>query len=160
MRQSGCSWTRGEIWRASPFWHFAFNAIPELPERLVSPHIRSCFDYSYDVLAATRQGVPASSREAYVRAYSRPEALRTGFNWYRAFEQDERDNANMRTVQTPVLYLRGQEEQGALARYVRGLRSVGLGNVSGKLIAKSGHFTPDERSGDVAEAVAEFMGIC
>jgi pimeloyl-ACP methyl ester carboxylesterase len=148
-----------EVIRNRYLWHFAFHSIADLPEMLVSGHTREYFDYFYDILSATRDGVPVHAREAYVRAYSRPEALRTGFGWYRSFERDERDNANVRTIDTPVLYLRGQEEQGELARYVRGLRSVGLRHASGKLIPDSGHFAPDERPGEVAKAVAEFMQI-
>jgi pimeloyl-ACP methyl ester carboxylesterase len=148
-----------DIVRNRYIWHFAFHSVPELPETLVSAHLRQYFDYFYDTLSATRDGVRASAREAYVRAYSRPEALRTGFGWYRAFEHDERDNEHRRTIETPVLYLRGQEEQGDLARYVRGLRSAGLRHVSGKLIPNSGHFAPDEQPGEVANAVAEFMQI-
>jgi pimeloyl-ACP methyl ester carboxylesterase len=148
-----------EVIRNRHIWHFALHAVPELPETLVSGHIRAYFDYFYDILSATREGVPAHAREAYVRAYSRPEALRTGFDWYRAFEHDERDNENVRTVETPVLYLRGQEEQGELARYVRGLRAAGLRHVSGKSIPNSGHFTPNEQPREVANTIAEFMQI-
>jgi pimeloyl-ACP methyl ester carboxylesterase len=147
-----------EVVRNRHVWHFAFHAVPELPELLVSDHVREYFDYFYDILSARRDGVPPSAREAYARAYSRPEALRTGFGWYREFDRDEKDNSeDVRTVQTPVLYVRGHEEPGEVARYVRGLRAVGLQNVSGRSIPGSGHFVPDEQPEELAKIVAEFM---
>ena len=148
-----------EVIRNPQIWHFAFHAVPHLPEALVSDRLAPYFDYFYDVLSARRDGVPPSARERYVRAYSRPDALRTGFNWYRAFEHDERDNHDARAIETPVLYLRGQEEPGDITRYVGGLQSAGLRDVRGQVIPSSGHFAPDEQPREVANAIADFMHL-
>ena len=144
-----------EVIRNPHIWHFAFHAIPDLPERLVANRLGPYFDYFYDALSARGDRVSPSAREKYVRAYSRPDALRTGFDWYRTFAQDERDNHPARSIETPVLYVRGEEEQGDIGQYVGGLRSAGLRNVSGKIIAASGHFSPDEQPGEVADAIAD-----
>jgi hypothetical protein len=63
------------------------------------------------------------ARTTYARAYSRPEALHTGFEWYRAFAQDEKDNISVKdeSVYTPVLYMRGDRELGNLEDYLKGL---------------------------------------
>ena len=148
-----------QVIRNPHIWHFAFHAVPHLPETLVTDRVAPYFDYFYDVLSASRSGVPPAARQKYVRAYSRPDALSTGFNWYRAFERDERDNQEARAIETPVLYLRGQDEPGDIEQYVRGLRSAGLGNVHGEIISRSGHFAPDERPVEVASAIADFMGL-
>jgi pimeloyl-ACP methyl ester carboxylesterase len=147
-----------EIVRNPSIWHFAFHAIPELPETLVTGHQTAYFDYFYDLLSATRAGVSAQARQAYVAAYSRPEALRTGFDWYRAFAQDEKDSRSSRDcrVNTPVLYARGEREYGELEPYVAGLRAAGLQNVTGRLIRDSGHFSPDEQPVEVAAIIGEF----
>jgi hypothetical protein len=76
--------------------------------------------------------VEAGTQHAFrAQAYARPVALRTGFEWYRAFPQDEKDNQGDKgdLVQTAVLYLRGEHEAGDLERYLNGLRSGGLRNV-------------------------------
>lgn len=100
----------------------------------------------------------AQNRAAYVNAYLRP-SLRTGFDWYRAFSQDERDNRAVKdvTVATPVLYLRGDRDPGSLESYVNGLRENGLVNVHGRVIADCGHFSPDEQPELVADALRQFI---
>jgi pimeloyl-ACP methyl ester carboxylesterase len=147
-----------EVIRNPSIWHFAFHAIPELPETLVTGRQAAYFDYFYDVLSATHAGVSAQARQAYVAAYSRPEALRTGFGWYRAFAQDEKDNIARQghRVDTPVLYIRGDREYGDMERYVAGLRAAGLRNVTGRLIQGCGHFAPDEQPIELARMIGEF----
>jgi pimeloyl-ACP methyl ester carboxylesterase len=139
-------------------WHFAFHSIPKLPETLVAGRQAAYFDYFYDQLSGPA-GVGQAAREIAVQAYARPEALRTGFEWYRAFPQDEKDNLAVKGnfVQTPVLYLRGEREQGDLDRYLRGLRSGGLLNVQGGIIPNSGHFMSEEQPDALLNALRAFL---
>jgi pimeloyl-ACP methyl ester carboxylesterase len=149
-----------EVVRNPYIWHFAFHAIPELPEKLVERQQATYFAFFYDQLAGPG-AVDEDARETYVKAYSRPEALRTGFEWYRAFSQDEKDNLRVKDdpVQTSVLYLRGEREAGDLERYLRGLRAGGLRNVQGRVIPNSGHFTSDEQPEALLAVLREFMGL-
>jgi pimeloyl-ACP methyl ester carboxylesterase len=142
-------------------WHFGFHNVPALPELLVRGHTERYFDFFFDALSARREGVSAAARAAYARAYARPDALRTGFDWYRAFEQDEKHNQQMRghAVRTPVLYLRGQREGGVMDDYLRGFRAAGLQDVRGALIADSGHYAPDEQPTAVADAIRRFATV-
>lgn len=151
-----------EIKRNPAIWHFEFHAIPELPEALVTGRQAAYFAYFYDRLSARPGGVGARAREAYAEAYARPEALRAGFDWYRGFPQDERNNiaVERQTVDTPVLYLRGSKDPGlGLERYVEGLRHGGLRDVEGAEIADSGHFAPDEQPESVAVALERFLQL-
>jgi pimeloyl-ACP methyl ester carboxylesterase len=147
-----------EVIRNPAIFHFAFHAVPELPERLIAGREAIYFGYFFDVLSARRDGVPREVRNECAQAYSRLAALKTGFDWYRAFKQDEQDNARTRSqsVDTPVLYLRGDKEHGDIDRYVAGLRG-GLRNVRGHLIPDSGHFAPNEQPVAVADLLAEFV---
>jgi pimeloyl-ACP methyl ester carboxylesterase len=149
-----------QVVRNPKIWHFAFHAVPELPELLVLSHQVRYFDYFFNTLSARRDGVDISARAHYAKAYDRLGALQTGFGWYRAFDQDERDNLQMRDhkVRTPVLYLRGQREPGSMDDYLKGFRAAGLQDVRGGLIGDSGHFAPDEQPGAVAEAIGRFIG--
>ena len=93
---------------------------------------------------------------------TRPQALKAGFDWYRAFPQDEKDNiaVERQPVDTPVLYLRGDKDPGlGVDRYVEGLRQGGLRDVEGGTIANSGHFAPDEQPQDVARALERFLSL-
>jgi pimeloyl-ACP methyl ester carboxylesterase len=83
-----------------------------------------------------------------------------GFDWYRAFQQDEKNNiaVERQIVATPVLYLRGDKDPGlGLERYLEGLRHGGLYDVRGETIADSGHFAPDEQPEEVAWALERFL---
>jgi len=141
-------------------WHFAFHAVPALPELLVAGREARYFDYFFDLLSARRDGVAPAARAAYARAYQRASALRTGFDWYRAFERDERHNLALREhrVRTPVLYLRGQRELGSMDDYLKGFRAAGLQDLRGALIPDSGHYAPDEQPRAVAQAIGRFIG--
>jgi pimeloyl-ACP methyl ester carboxylesterase len=150
-----------EIVRNPHIWHFAFHAIPELPEKLVTGRQRVYFDFFYDAISARPDALSDQARQSYVDAYARPEALHTGFEWYRAFPQDEKDNLSLKGVPvlTPVLYLRGEGEPADMETYLKGLRDGGLRDVQGGVIPNSGHFAPAEQPGEVLAALRAFMGL-
>lgn len=152
-------WT--EVARNPHIWHFAFHAVPELPELLVAGHQAAYFDFFYDALAADPRGVDAEAREAYAAAYARIESLQAGFDWYRAFAQDEKDNQSVhgQAVETPVLYLRGARESGKAEDYARGLAEAGLRDVQCELIPECGHFSMNEKPRLVAESLLKFLNI-
>ncbi|MDA4112914.1 MAG: alpha/beta hydrolase [Thaumarchaeota archaeon] len=150
-------WDR--VVRNPHFWLFAFHAVPDLPEELVSGRQLEYFRYFYKTIAASPDGVRLQDRPTYADAYSLPEALHTGFEWYRAFPQDEKDNAAVKgdAVLTPVLYVRGDHDAGTMGPYLQGLRENGLENVVGRVIPNCGHFSLDEQPELVAAALREFM---
>ncbi|WP_406720148.1 hypothetical protein RPE78_06960 [Thioclava litoralis] len=102
---------------APPYlWHFAFNAIPDLPERLITGNIAPYFDYFYDY-AQRPEAITLEMRSEYVRSYATESALHQGVELYRAFRQDALDNAGWNApVMTPVLYVRGAFEGGGYVR--------------------------------------------
>jgi len=61
-------------------------------------------------------------------------------------------------VSTPLLCIRGDAEGGDIQTYLAGLRACGLANVTGKVIANCGHFSPDEQPQALAEALRSFIG--
>ena len=103
-----------EVTRNPHIWHFAFHTIPRLPELLVQGHQAPYLDYFFDVLAVNPARITPDQRATYARAYASDDALTAGFDFYRTFPQDARDNlggANADTG-TPVLYLRGAGSGG------------------------------------------------
>ncbi|MEZ2329251.1 alpha/beta fold hydrolase [Mesorhizobium sp. RCC_202] len=139
-------------------WHFAFHAIEALPEMLVRGHERAYFDFFFDILAKEKSTIPAEARDIYAKAYSRPESLKAGFDWYRAFTEDAKANAAPAggPIDTPVLYLRGSAETGEIADYLDGLKRAGLSRVKSDIIADSGHFAADENPSALAARLARF----
>lgn len=151
-----------EPWKAvisNPYiWHFAFHSIPELPEQMVMGREDMYFDYFFNILAGPKD-VSEELRERFTYAYCRSEALHTGFEWYRAFRQDVKDNAanKDKVVDIPVLYLRGDHENADIETYLKGLRDNGLKHVEGQIIPDSGHFSPSENPEAVVEALRKFV---
>jgi pimeloyl-ACP methyl ester carboxylesterase len=144
---------------ANPYlWHFALHSVPALPETLVRGRQADYFGFFYDVLSADPSRITPQARAEYVTAYRSDAALTAGFDFYRAFAQDARDNAGFAdasATDTPLLYLRGEREGGDIARYATGFRSAGVTNVVTALVPDAGHFSPDEAPADVWRYVSQ-----
>jgi pimeloyl-ACP methyl ester carboxylesterase len=144
---------------ANPYiWHFAFHAIPALPEKLVQNNVRAYFDYFYDAISANPEAIPGPARNRYAASYTDPAALTQGFEFYRAFRTDASDN-NRSTAEifTPTLYLRGGSEGGNLADYATGLRNAGLTNLNTGTIDGAGHFAPEEAPKQIWKAITSHL---
>src|SRR5664280_2933228 len=83
-----------EVLRNPYIWHFAFHAIPKLPEQLVQGQQASYFDFFFDVLSVDPTKVTPQARAEYADAYRTDTALAAGFDFYRAFAQDANDNTD------------------------------------------------------------------
>jgi pimeloyl-ACP methyl ester carboxylesterase len=142
-------------------WHFAFHAIPALPERLVRGRQADYFDYFYNVLARDPATITPDARAAYVKAYATDRALTAGFNWYRTFQQDAAENrraSNQPPVTTPLLYIRGEHETGDIAAYVQGFRAAGVAHIEHGVVPGAGHFTQEEAPEKTWRLIANFAG--
>ncbi|KAL9003362.1 MAG: hypothetical protein Q9188_003756 [Gyalolechia gomerana] len=76
-------------------WHFDFHSVPDLPELLVSGHEKQYLKHFYDRLAQNPAAFTEADLDFYATLYSAPGAIRAGFNVYRAFEEDKRDNLQL-----------------------------------------------------------------
>jgi pimeloyl-ACP methyl ester carboxylesterase len=141
-------------------WHFAFHKIPELPELMVSGHERAYFDFFTEVLAGRKEAVTERYRETFARAYERPEALKGGFDWYRAMEADAEHNSQYKEIQMPILYLRGDADGRDPDEYVGGIRKAGAKRVESKVLDGSGEFAPLEVPQTFTQAVTSFAAAC
>jgi pimeloyl-ACP methyl ester carboxylesterase len=137
-------------------WHFAFHAVPNLPETLVTGHEREYFDFFTNFLAGRKEAVTSEYRSAFAAAYTRPEALKAGFDWYRALEADAKTNARHKRIATPILYMRGDADGRGIDDYVAGLRDMGAETVTSTVIKGSGEFLPLEAPDAFIEAVRDF----
>jgi pimeloyl-ACP methyl ester carboxylesterase len=148
-----------EVVRNPYIWHFAFHAIPALPELLVQGHQAPYFDYFFDVLAADRSRITSDARAAYAQAYASDAALTAGFDFYRAFPQDAQHNLADAgaTTETPVLYVRGDASRGDIDSYAQGLRAAGVQQLTAKLVADAGHFIADEQHAELWRLIHDFI---
>lgn len=150
----------GELIADPRIWHFAFHAVPELPELLVSGHERAYFDFFFDVLGNKDCPLPEAFRDRFAASYRRPEALKAGFEWYRAFETDARRNTEPKPIETPILYFRGDADGRSPDGYVAGLRAAGARNVRGHTLIDTAEFAPIEAPERFAEMIVGFAESC
>jgi len=149
-----------DVIKSNPYiWHFAFHSIPQLPEVLVTGNELQYFSYFFDVLAGKGKKMNEAQRKSYAEAYTHPGALKAGFDFYRCFAQDEKDNVASRDdiVSMPILYLRGEDEHTNIEVYMRGFKENGLQNIVSKVIENCGHFSAEEQPEKVASAIREFI---
>ena len=141
-------------------WHFAFHAVPALPELLVAGHQRAYFDFFFDFLGSKTHPLSEEVRDRFSLAYARPEALKAGFDWYRAFAADAKKNAERKEIETPILYFRGDADGRTPDEYVEGLRRCGARNVDSMTIPGTAEFTPIEAPERFANMIEEFATRC
>jgi pimeloyl-ACP methyl ester carboxylesterase len=146
-----------EVKRNPYIWHFAFYSIPSLPETLITGKQRILFDYFYDTISANKNAISESKRNIYAQAYGKHSSLKTSFDWYRAFPQNEKINADKSPTHIPVLYLRGEKDFGSLEKYMEGFKKSGLNNIKSESIPGCGHFAPEEQPKKVAAAIHNFI---
>ncbi|MFM0504811.1 alpha/beta hydrolase [Paraburkholderia caffeinilytica] len=126
-----------------PRWHFAFHAIPHLPEALVTGRELTYLKWFYNN-AFQKDAITDADVQQYAAAYARPASLQAGFEYYRAFAQDAVDNAaNDRSVAMPVLALGGDHSpwRSYLHEQLQG-RAVLL---EGDVVPDCGHFIAEEQ---------------
>lgn len=141
-------------------WHFAFHGIPELPELLVAGRQRAYFDFFFDALAGRKGAVSERHRAVFARAYERAEALKAGFDWYRAMKIDAELHSRRREFRTPILYLRGDADGRSPDDYLPGLTSAGAMHVEGAALHGSGEFSPLEVPEQFVQALVAFAARC
>jgi pimeloyl-ACP methyl ester carboxylesterase len=144
----------------SPRWHHLFHAVPDLPEALTFGRERIYLEWFF--ANGTDQANAFSDADIceYVRTYSQPGAMRAGFNFYRALNQDVADNratlASGFKLPMPTLGLGGGGPRGRGDLVVESLRRVAL-HAEGGSIPDCGHFIPEEKPHELADHLRAFL---
>jgi hypothetical protein len=98
-----------DVYNNSGTWHFRFNG--PTPEALVRGREPIYFAYFWNDLAADKtRSVPKADRDAYVAAYSRPERMRAGWEYFVSWPQTAKDFAMLAQTRLnmPVLAIAGE----------------------------------------------------
>lgn len=143
-------WT--SVWLMRDLWHFHFYG--PVPLALVEGRERIYFEHFWNDFAADpTKSLSEADRQFYAAEYAREGGMRSGFEWFRNFERDAKDFAQLaKTPLTmPVLVLTGEKASG------EGLivqTKLVASNVTGVVIKGSGHWLMEEaREPTVAELV-------
>lgn len=135
-------------------WHFAFNALPELPELLITGRERAWLEW----LFRTRTVVPMESDaiDEYERIYARAGGLTAGFAYYRAmFESAAQNAATSGTrLDMPVLAVGGAQWLGdAIGRAIESVTP----RLATLVVPDCAHFPAEEAPDAVRTALIRFL---
>jgi pimeloyl-ACP methyl ester carboxylesterase len=143
--------------KANPaLWHFGFHQTPDLPERLLAGRQFVYFREFFDRLAVNREAIADPDVAHYARAYSAPNQLRAGLEFYRrAYPSSEKLNAIERGVMgVPIVLAGGDHAMGmVLPRLADSLRQHGCTNVTVEIVKDSGHWVVDEQPDTTAKLI-------
>ncbi len=148
---------------AAAEWHWLFQLQRGLPELLVGTNTAAYLGYFFKAWSHGAAGLGADVEAEYVRAFSTPEALRCGFEDYRAtfthdIPDDEASFAEGRRLTMPALVLWGST--GLMNKMGSALeiwREYAL-DVRGGPIEACGHFLPEEQPDVVLRHLLAFLG--
>ncbi|MFL9863614.1 alpha/beta hydrolase [Paraburkholderia fungorum] len=138
-----------------PRWHFAFHAIPHLPEALVTGRELTYLSWFYNN-AFQKGAITDADARLYAAAYARPASLRAGFEYYRACAQDATDNAaNDVSLAMPVLALGGDHSpwRSYLHEQLQGRAEL----LEGDVVPDCGHFIAEEQPDWLARRLRKFL---
>jgi pimeloyl-ACP methyl ester carboxylesterase len=140
-------------------WHHAFHQTPDLPEALVAGREEIYFRWFYRHYGFQPGAISAEDIEEYLRTYRQPGALRAGFAYYRALDQDVVHNqalcARMK-LPMPVLALGGGKAFGRGGETLNSLQRVAV-DVRGGVVEDCGHWMAEEKPELIAHALLEFF---
>jgi pimeloyl-ACP methyl ester carboxylesterase len=143
------------VWLMRDLWHFHFYG--KTPLELVHGRERIYFEHFWNDFAADpKHSVPEADRRFYAEAYAQPGGMRAGFEYFRNFEQDAKDFAELSKtpLPMPVLVLTGEKAGGNFL--IEQARLVAT-NVQGQVVAGSGHWLMEEAPQQVMPALVAFL---
>jgi pimeloyl-ACP methyl ester carboxylesterase len=139
-------------------WHYFFNAVPDMPERLVAHDVETFLR----AMMAPKYFNPAHLEEAvgeYVRAYSANGALRGGFAYYKAmFEENrtlDRESAD-RTIEDPIRCIWGNHGGMGGPFDVLAMWRSDAPAIDGRGIDHCGHYIAEEQPGILVREIIDF----
>jgi pimeloyl-ACP methyl ester carboxylesterase len=144
-----------DVWLLRDLWHFHFTG--EVPLALVKGRERIYFEHFWNDFAADpKHSVPEEDRRLYTKAYAQPGGMRAGFEYFKNFERDAQDFAQLGAtpLTMPVLVLTGEKASGTtLIEQAKLVAS----HVQGQVVPGSGHWLMEEAPQVVIPALVEFL---
>jgi pimeloyl-ACP methyl ester carboxylesterase len=136
-------------------WHFSFHAVKDLPEKLIDGKEDVYLNWFYD-LTYNQSAITPEAREEYIKQYSKPGALRSGFEYYRAVFEDAEQNREYakEKLMTPILALGGE---AAIGNFTTTTFQKVANNVTGITLPNTGHFVPEERPNFLIKQILDFF---
>jgi pimeloyl-ACP methyl ester carboxylesterase len=136
-------------------WHFSFHAVKDLPEKLIDGKEDVYLNWFYD-LTYNQSAITPEAREEYIKQYSKPGALRSGFEYYRAVFDDAVQNREYakEKLMIPILAIGGE---AAIGNFTTTTFQEVANNVTGITLPNTGHFIPEERPNFLIKQILDFF---
>src|SRR3954469_892615 len=131
-----------EILKNPLLWHFRFGG-PDM-ERLVKGRERIYLDRFWNEFSADPTKFDEASREHYASLYALPGAMHSGFEQFKAFDQDAIDNRaflGKGLLTMPVLAIGGEKSFGPMMASVMRFAAT---NVQEAVVPRAGHWLMEE----------------
>jgi pimeloyl-ACP methyl ester carboxylesterase len=144
-----------DMWLLRDLWHFHFYG--DVPLALVAGRERIYLEHFWNDFAADpRHFVPEADRRRYAADYAEPGAMRAGFEYFRAFEQDAADFAQMAKtrLRMPVRVIAGEKSGGSFL--IDQVRLV-ADDVDASVIAGAGHWLMEEAPDKVLPVLQAYI---
>ena len=147
---------------AEPWW-FSFHRTLDLPEALVASNEREYLSWFYRQLAYNPYSIDEAAIDEYVRQYSAPGGMRSGFEYFRASSIDAimNNETSRSNLTTSILAVTGE-----VSPFSRGVTKPNYSlesasrlanNVSEIIMPSSGHWIPEEQPGPLADLLIKFI---
>ena len=146
-------WTN--VWLMRDLWHFHFYG--DVPLALVKGRERTYFEHFWNDFAADpKHSVSEADRRIYAKDYAQPGGMRAGFEYFKNFERDAKDFAEMSKtpLPMPVFVLTGEKASG---NFLIEQTKLVATHVKGQVVAGSGHWLIDEAPQTTIPALSTFL---
>ncbi len=144
-----------DVWLLRDMWHFHFYG--DVPLALVKDRERIYFEHFWnDFAASPKHSIPEADRVIYAKAYALPGGMRAGFEYFRNFERDAQDFAQMamKRIPMPVLVLTGEKASG---NFLIEQAKLVASDVRGQIVTGSGHWLMEEAPDKAIPAIVDFI---
>ncbi|MFI5798957.1 alpha/beta fold hydrolase [Streptomyces sp. NPDC051677] len=139
-------------------WHFAFNRLADINDRMVAGREEIYFGHQFTSKAARPDAIPQHAVDVYVDALRDPAARHASFEVYRRLdetaEQFQHWNKEGGPLTIPVLAIGGEYSTGTAP--ADDMRKVAT-DVTGVVIPGSGHFLAEEVPQPLTKALLDFL---
>ena len=146
-------WTH--VWLMRDLWHFHFYG--ETPLALVKGRERIYLEHFWNDFAADRHhSVPETDRAFYAKEYAKPDHMRAGFEYFKAFEQDAKEftEFSKAPLTVPMLVLSGEKAGG---QFLIDQGKMVDTNVEGVIVTGSGHWLMEEAPAQTIPLLVRFL---
>ena len=140
-------------------WHHQFHKIIDLPEELTLDREKIYLNYFYNNWSGKNFVMDRDAQKKYLDAYANKNAMKSGFEYYRALPQDIKDNLKFLKkgkLNIPFLGIAGGEGYGRGIKIIlKSLKRV-TNNYEGYEISNCGHWVAEEEPELISKYIISF----